>query len=158
MKIGDLGRRTAVPAKTIRYYEEIGLLPQPDRAGNGYRDYGEEAVERLRFIRDAQATGLSLTEIASILDLRDHGEQTCDHVIALLDHHLDDIDRQIAQLRTTRRLLAEMTERAKALDPSECVDPHRCQTIAPDPAGGTVLRAASRHLHRSPSHHESHSS
>ena len=52
------------------------MLPEPDRADNGYRDYGPETIDRLRFVRDAQATGLSLTEISSILDLRGHGETT----------------------------------------------------------------------------------
>ncbi|MGD2051804.1 MAG: heavy metal-responsive transcriptional regulator [Acidimicrobiia bacterium] len=151
MKIGDLGHRAAVPAKTIRYYEEIGLLPEPARAANGYRDYGEGAVERLRFIRDAQASGLSLSEIGSILEMRDHGEQTCDHVIALLERHLVDIDRQIAHLRATRRLLTAITGRAKALDPGECLDPHRCQTISPHPDTGDVPRASGRRLGRLPS-------
>ncbi len=99
MQIGELGRRAGVAAKTIRYYEEIGLLEEPARSANGYRDYGDEAVDRLRFIRDAQATGLSLSEIASIIEMRDHGEQTCGHVIELLERHLDDIDRQVRQLQ-----------------------------------------------------------
>lgn len=83
MQIGELARRVDVSTKTIRYYEDIGVLPQPERAPNGYRDYGEDAVDRLRFIRDAQATGLTLTEIASILDMRNHGLGTCHHVVDL---------------------------------------------------------------------------
>lgn len=130
MKIGELGSRAKVPTKTIRFYEEIGLLAEPERALNGYRDYDEEAVARLRFIRDAQATGLSLTEIASILDLRSAGEGTCYHVIDLLERHLEDLDRHIENLQATRLQLVALTERAKDLDPGDCTDPNRCQTIA----------------------------
>ncbi|MDK1292525.1 MAG: heavy metal-responsive transcriptional regulator [Actinomycetota bacterium] len=113
MRIGELGRRTGVPTKTIRYYEGIGLLAEPERAYNGYRDYHDDAVSRLRFIRDAQATGLSLTEIASILNLRSAGEGTCSHVVELLERHLEDLDRHIDNLQATRRQLVSLTERAK---------------------------------------------
>lgn len=156
MQIGELGRKAGVAAKTIRYYEEIGLLPEPERAANDYRDYEEDSVDRLRFIRDAQATGLSLTEIASILDLRDRGEQTCGHVIGLLEQHLTDIDRQIAQLRETRNLLTAMSERAKRLDPAECADPNRCQTISPDAVTHEGLRPTRRRVQGSPSVHHAH--
>lgn len=153
MQIGELGRRAGVPAKTIRYYEEIGLLEEPARSANGYRDYGDEAVDRLQFVRDAQGTGLSLAEIASILEMRDHGEQTCGHVIDLLERHLADIDRRVRQLRSTRKLLAELTVRAKSLDPSDCVDPNRCQTIGADTAVPPAVRKATRHAHGSPTAH-----
>ncbi len=139
-------------AKTIRYYEDIGLLREPERADNGYREYDEHAVDRLSFIRDAQASGLSLTEIGSILDQRDRGERTCDHVRELLDHHLAEIDRQLRRLRKTRKTLTEMTARAATLDPSECVDPNRCQTILPDAAAGGSRTAGAR-IHASPAGH-----
>lgn len=142
MRIGELGQTTGVTAKTIRYYEEIGLLAEPDRSSNGYRDYKDQAVDRLLFIRDAQASGLTLTEIASVLELRDQGEQTCRHVVQLLEEHLADIDRQIRRLHKTRELLAAMTERARSLDPSDCSDPNRCQTISPDAAAHEGLPGA----------------
>ena len=156
MQIGELGRRAGVAAKTIRYYEEIGLLEEPARSANGYRDYGDDAVDRLGFIRDAQATGLSLSEIASIIEMRDHGEQTCEHIIELLERHLDDIDRQVRQLRSTRKLLEELTVRAQSLDPSDCVDPNRCQTIGADTAVPPAVRKAARHAHGSPTAHTHH--
>ena len=151
MRIGELSRRTGVPTKTIRYYEEIGVLPVPDRAANDYRDYPEEAVDRLGFVRDAQATGLTLTEISSILDLRSQGEATCHHVIDLLERHLTALDRHIQTLRRTRKKLAGLTEQARSLDPSECRDPNRCQTIT----GGLSLETGEggRHLHAAPSGH-----
>lgn len=156
MRIGDVGRRAGLTPKTIRYYEEIGLIAEPDRTSSGYRDYADNAVERLTFIRDAQASGLSLTEIGSILDMRDRGEQTCGHVIELLDHHLASIDHHITQLRTTRELMAEMSARAKALDPSDCLDAGRCQTITPDAAGQPAAPIAKARLHRAPSAHHRH--
>jgi DNA-binding transcriptional MerR regulator len=130
MKIGELARRTGVTAKTIRYYEDIGLVPEPDRDFNDYRDYSEQAVELLLFIRDAQATGLTLTEIGSILELRSEGLGTCAHVIELLERHVKDLDRHLKELRNTRRQLADLTARAQALDHGDCTDPIRCHTIA----------------------------
>jgi len=155
VKIGELARQAGVNTKTIRYYEEIGVLPPPERAANGYRDYGGEAVGRLRFVRDAQATGLTLTEIASILDLRSHGESTCHHVLDLLEQHLEDLDRHIATLHKTRSQLAGLTKRARALDPADCTEPNRCQTISRG-AGQEARRALGGHLHASPHRHEDH--
>lgn len=132
MKIGELAYRTGLTTKTIRYYEDIELIPEPARSENNYRDYPESAVERLKFIRDSQATGLTLTEIASILELRQEGDGTCEHVAELLDRHLEQLDRHIAELREARTQLAAMADRAKALDPENCTDPIRCQTIAVD--------------------------
>jgi len=147
MRIGELGNRTRVPTKTIRYYEDIGLLPEPARADNGYREYDDDAVQRLRFIRDAQASGLSLTEIASILDLRRVGEGTCYHVIELLERHLEDLDRHLENLHATRAQLVILTNRAKGLDPGDCTDPNRCQTIAAGATGGMAVRIHSDYLH-----------
>src|SRR5690606_10269083 len=115
--------------------------------------YGGDAVDRLEFIRDAQATGLTLTEIASILDLRSQGESTCHHVIDLLDRHLRTLDRHIKTLRATRKKLAALTEQARRLDPADCVDPNRCQTITL--AGGESLdtHSAGPHLHEAPTRH-----
>jgi DNA-binding transcriptional MerR regulator len=151
VRIGELARRTGVPTKTIRYYEEIGVLPDPDRTAHDYRDYSEEAVDRLNFVLDAKATGLTLAEIASILDLRDQGEATCHHVIQLLERHLIALDRHIQTVRETRKKLTALTERARSLDPTECRDPNRCQTIA---GGlGVLTRDGGRHLHAAPGGH-----
>lgn len=132
MRIGDVARQASVPSTTIRYYEDIGLLPTPRRAPNGYRDYGQEAVERLRFVRDAQESGLTLEEIGSIVELRNQGRPTCDHVISLLERHLEDVERRIESLQASRDLYAGLIERARTLDPAHCTDPSRCQTIAPE--------------------------
>jgi DNA-binding transcriptional MerR regulator len=129
MKIGELGDQCGVTTKTIRYFESIGLLDEPLRTPSGYRDYEEAAVERLRFIRDAQSTGLSLAEISSVLELKGAGERSCSHTMALIDSHLLAIDTQLDQLRAARRELASLAKRARRLDPASCTDPNRCQVI-----------------------------
>lgn len=129
MKIGEVARETGLTTKTIRFYEGIGVLPEAQRLPNGYREYERSTIDRLEFVRDAQAAGLSLTEIQLILELRDEGETTCGHTIALLEHHLEDIDRQLIELGRTRSRLYKMITRARDLDPTDCTDPNRCQTI-----------------------------
>ncbi|HEU4318541.1 MAG TPA: heavy metal-responsive transcriptional regulator [Acidimicrobiia bacterium] len=129
MKIGQLAEATGVSTKAIRYYEDIGVLPRPDRAPNGYRIYDANIADRISFIQDAQSAGLSLLEIQMVLDLRDEGESTCGHVITALEMHLADVDRQMAELQRTRQRLENIVERARSLDPARCDDPNRCQTI-----------------------------
>jgi MerR family copper efflux transcriptional regulator len=130
VKIGELAERTGTTTKTIRYYESIDLLAEPERTDSGYRSYDESAVDRLRFIRQAQGTGLSLLEIRSILELKDAGSRSCEHTAELIQRHLADIDAQIDQLRRARRELVAMAERAASLDPADCTDPNRCQVVA----------------------------
>ena len=129
MRIGELAERTGTTTKTVRYYESIGLVAEPGRTPAGYREYGESAVERLRFVREAQATGLTLTEIRSVLELKDAGATTCRHTTSLLHRHLRELDDQIERLVRARRELAVLADRAAGLDPSECTDPNRCQVI-----------------------------
>jgi MerR family copper efflux transcriptional regulator len=130
MRIGMLADLAGVTTKTIRYYESIHLLAEPVRTSSGYREYGEDAVERLRFIRDAQSSGLSLAEIQSVLELKDAGARSCGHTMALLDRHLEEIEDQIARLEVARAELLDLAGRARVLDPAACTDPHRCQVIA----------------------------
>jgi len=153
MQIGELARRTSVPTKTIRYYEDIGVMPPPVRADNGYREYEPDMVDRLTFIKDAQATGLTLAEIAYVLDLRGQGIGTCHHVLDLLERHLVDVDRDIATLRKTRKQLEALAERARAMDPAACTDPNRCQTITNASELIGDGGAASHHAHHRPRRH-----
>ena len=131
MRIGELGQRAGVSAKTIRYYESVGLLEEPERTESGYRDYDDGAVERLRFVRDAQATGLTLAEIVSVLELKEAGKRSCAHTTALLERHLTEIDAQLARLTEARASLQLLADRARSLDPASCTDPNRCQVISP---------------------------
>jgi MerR family transcriptional regulator, copper efflux regulator len=129
MRIGQLATRSGVTTKAIRYYEDIGVLPPAERADNGYRVYDDATANRIAFIQDAQSAGLSLVEIQMILELRDGGESTCGHVIGSLEMHLAEVDRQMSDLRRTRQRLVEIIDRARSLDPADCDDPDRCQTI-----------------------------
>ncbi|BAN03504.1 heavy metal-responsive transcriptional regulator [Ilumatobacter coccineus] len=136
MRIGELANTAGVTAKTIRYYESIGLLDEPERTESGYRSYGPPAIERLDFVKQAQASGLSLAEIRSILQIKDAGGQTCAHTTELLRHHLDELDARIVELEAARAELRAMFERAGALDPADCTDANRCQIITETAATG----------------------
>jgi len=130
--IGEAAERSGVPAKTIRYYEEIGLLPTPDRGPNGYRRYSDDVLGRLSFIRAAQASGFTLGEIRGVIALRDRGRAPCAHVRTLIDERAAEVDRRIADLQAVRAELRHLARRARRLDPSDC-DPGRiCHLIGPD--------------------------
>lgn len=107
-QIGELAERVGVSAKTIRYYEQVGLLPQPMRSEAGYRLYGVDDGERLGFISTARRTGFTLGEIREILALRDGGITPCEYVRAAIRHRLGDVNRQISELRRLKRELASL--------------------------------------------------
>ncbi len=71
MRIGELARRSGLTTKALRFYEQAGVLPEPERQPSGYRDYDESALARLRFVRAAQAAGLTLAEIRQVFDVRE---------------------------------------------------------------------------------------
>lgn len=106
MQIGDLSQQVDVSRQTIRYYERIGLLPEPERAANGYRIYTQDDVECLRFIRSIRALSFSLDNIQAILDLRDRGTAPCTHVMGLIREKVSAVDDRIRELE---RLRAELT-------------------------------------------------
>jgi MerR family transcriptional regulator, copper efflux regulator len=131
MRIGELAAVSGVPAKTIRYYEDIGVLDPPARTPSGYRDYTPDATDRLAFIRSAQAVGLTLGEIRGILALRDRGTSPCGHVLDLITARAADLDRRISELQRLRTELGRLVARAERLDPADC-DPRRvCHLIGP---------------------------
>lgn len=110
--IGEVARELGLNPRTIRYYEEIGLLPEPSRSEAGYRLYGAADRERLCFIIQAKAVGLSLDEIGEIVALRTHGEQPCELVLALVDRKLRAVDEQLRALTQFRRELTTLREAA----------------------------------------------
>jgi DNA-binding transcriptional MerR regulator len=115
MRIGELGERVGVNPKTVRYYEGIGLLPDPERRPSGYREYTDDDVERLGFIRTAQRLGLSLSEISEILGFRERGERPCDYVLGVLDRQVADLDRRMAEMAQLRQELITLKGRADRL-------------------------------------------
>jgi len=99
MRIGRLANEVGITTETIRYYEKVGLIPNPARTSSGYRDYDHLALSRLRFIRTAQTVGFTLGEIGEILALRDNGETPCNHVRHLIAQHAADLQRRIEDLQ-----------------------------------------------------------
>ena len=112
LKIGEVGSLLGINPKTLRYYEEIGLLPKPQRTVSGYRLYEAPDVERLRFIGKAKAIGLTLEEIREILDARSNGQRPCEHVLALLDHKRAAVDQQLRALTQFREELVTLRKEA----------------------------------------------
>lgn len=130
MLIGELAEHTGVTPKTLRFYERERLLPEPPRTSGGYRDYPPDAADRVTFIRQAQAAGLTLAHIGQILAIRDDGRAPCAHATQLIDQQLRDVERRLTQLRATRSQLKELADRARRLDPDDCTD--FCHIIQPD--------------------------
>ena len=91
MFIHELAQASGVSARTIRYYESIGLVPNPQRAENNYRQYAPDALERLRFIVSARSLGFSLTDIGEFLSARDEGTLPCKRVLDSLDGRIADL-------------------------------------------------------------------
>lgn len=115
MRIGELAERLGVNPKTIRYYESIGLLSPPERTPAGYRIYGEDALERLTFIKTAQRLGITLDEIREILALRDRGEPPCGYVRDVLRQQVADLDLRLVELQRLRDELVALDEIADRL-------------------------------------------
>lgn len=108
MQINQLATLTSVSPKTIRYYEEIGLLPAPARAENNYREYDEQDVDRLRLVAGARRLDLSLEEIREILDMRDRREAPCRVMLDRLEHKADEIAERILALKEMERELRHL--------------------------------------------------
>ena len=122
MFIQELAQLTGVSAKTIRYYESIGLLPNPQRAENNYRQYTPEAIERLRFIVSARSLGFSLGDIEEFLTARDDGTLPCKRVLDSFDQRISEIDRRIADLLALRDMLKRVRSEGAALPPDKQCD------------------------------------
>jgi DNA-binding transcriptional MerR regulator len=114
MRIGELAEQVGVNPKTVRYYEQIGLIPPAPRTSGGYREYTDTDAARLTFIRTAQRLGLSLEEVAEILRLRERGE-ACGYVRHVISQQLRSIDKRIAELRALRTELRELRAAADAI-------------------------------------------
>ena len=104
--IGQLARRAGVPTSTLRYYERRGLLRPDGRRHGNYREYRPSALDRLRFIRAAQATGFSLRDIEELLRLTGRDDLPCDDVTAVTKKRLAEVRRRIGELRQVEAVLA----------------------------------------------------
>ena len=117
--IGELSRRTGCNIETIRYYERIGLMPQPPRRGR-YRSYEAEHVRRLRFVRRARELGFTLDEVRALFGLAAGGQASCNDARALAAAHLQDVKARIADLKRMERVLADAVRACDAGDNTGC--------------------------------------
>ena len=108
MQIRELVRDTNVAAKTIRYYEEINLLPAPARKANGYRDYGASDIERVKLVSGARRLDFSLEEIRELLDLRDRQIAPCGVLLDMLETKAAEIHHRIAELQNLEKDLLQL--------------------------------------------------
>ena len=108
MRIGEVADRIAVSPKTIRYYESIGLIPEPARTESGYRDYLEEDFERIRFIKTARRLDLSIDEIREILAFTDRKQAPCGHVRDVLARKARELNERITEMIQLRDELLDI--------------------------------------------------
>ncbi len=128
LSIGELAKRTRTKVETIRYYERIGLLPEPARTEGNYRSYNDVQLGRLSFIRRARNLGFSLDQVRELLDLADQRERSCEAVDMIVGQHLVEIERKIADLTALRDELSDMIERCGR---GTVVDCRIIETLAP---------------------------
>ncbi|GAA0780182.1 Cu(I)-responsive transcriptional regulator [Roseibium denhamense] len=128
MNIGKASKNCGLPSKTIRYYEEIGLV-QPLRGANGYRDYSETDVHQLKFLQRARRLGFSIEECRDLLSLyQDTGRASAD-VKALTEAKLSEVDKKIAELQALKTTLSRLAEACQGNERPDC-------PIIDDLAGG----------------------
>ncbi|MBL4693649.1 MAG: Cu(I)-responsive transcriptional regulator [Magnetovibrio sp.] len=120
MNIGTVSKKSGVSAKTIRYYESIGLISQADRAENGYRDYGENDVEILRFVKRSRAMGFSVGDVSNLLDLWVNKDRASADVKAVALKHIAEIEQRISELESIRNTLKNLTECCHGDDRPDC--------------------------------------
>jgi MerR family transcriptional regulator, copper efflux regulator len=132
MRIGQLAAQTGFSVRTIRFYEQIGILPTPERTRGGYRSYDQDAVARLRFVRSAQTLGLSLAEIAEVLRIRDYQGPPCSYVAELLEAHISALESRIKELTALRDELHARRPPGGEPDPARCRSDQVCYLVEDD--------------------------
>jgi DNA-binding transcriptional MerR regulator len=135
-QIRELSDRANVPAKTIRYYEAIGLLAPARRSANGYRLYDRQDAERLSFIRSARTLDFSLSEIARILAVRDRHQPPCQHVMELIQTHMDEVEIRLRELQKLKRDLTALYQAGQDLPEDVQMSSCVCQLIRVRVSGG----------------------
>lgn len=123
LTIGRVARQVGLRPSAIRYYEGQRILKPAIRGSNGYRFYTEDAVKLLRFVRRAQALGITLKEIKPLLDVATRGQQPCMHVRKVAQTHLCDINNKIQELQALRKELRSLLRRKPARPAADAVCP-----------------------------------
>lgn len=118
--IGRLAKESGVKVQTIRYYEEIGMMPEPMRSEGNQRLYGETQISRLKFIRHARDLGFGLPSIRELLELGDAPEAPCAHADDIAKRHLEEVEDKIAQLTSLQTELSRMVEQCQHGQVSDC--------------------------------------
>ncbi|OHC75937.1 MAG: Cu(I)-responsive transcriptional regulator [Rhodospirillales bacterium RIFCSPLOWO2_12_FULL_58_28] len=120
MNISDVAEQSGVPVKTIRYYEEIGLIPPAVRAANGYRRYAATDAETLHFIYRARRLGFPVKDVSNLLTLRHDKNRASADVKALALRHIKEVEERIAELEAIRRALLHLTDRCHGDNRPDC--------------------------------------
>ncbi len=120
LSIGALARKTGAKVQTIRYYEQIGMLPEAERSAGGQRRYRAADLDRLSFIRHARQLGFALGDIREMLELTDRPDQSCGAVDEIASRQLDLVRQRIARLRALERELQRMVESCKGDSVARC--------------------------------------
>jgi len=120
LAIGTLAKRTGTKVQTIRYYEQIGLLPEPGRTEGGQRRYGDKDLDRLAFIRHARQLGFTLEAIRELLDLSDNPSRSCAEVDVIAHRQLKEVEARIARLEALRKELKRMLRECSRDTVSDC--------------------------------------
>ena len=120
MNIGAAASESGVPAKTIRYYESIGLIPLAIRSENGYRNYSPLDIATLRFIQRARRLGFPVKEVGNLLELWQDRERVSADVKALALKHISEVEQRITELDSIRRTLIDLTDRCHGDDRPDC--------------------------------------
>ncbi|VAV96494.1 Heavy metal resistance transcriptional regulator HmrR [hydrothermal vent metagenome] len=118
--IGEMSRRTGVNIETIRYYERIKIMPEPDRTAGGNRQYDHEQLKRLSFIKRARGLGFSINEIRALLEMVDRQDFTCAEVHGMIVQHLSSVHEKISALRRLEKALGGMAAECSRGDVPEC--------------------------------------
>lgn len=119
MNIGHASQQSHLPAKTIRYYEEVALV-QPDRAANGYRDYSDKDVHRLRFLQRSRSLGFTIEECRLLLSLYDDDHRASADVKAVALDKIGEVDRKISELKSLRKTLTALAQSCHGDDRPDC--------------------------------------
>ena len=119
--IGELGKATATKVPTIRYYEQIGLLPEPLRSEGNQRRYDGSHVKRLAFVRHAREFGFSLAMVRELLELSDYPDHSCDDVDRIARQHLHSVEQRINTLTSLKAELERMIEQCKGGSVTDCL-------------------------------------
>lgn len=120
MNIGEAAERSGVSAKMIRYYESVGLLPSAARRSNGYRDYGDQEVAVLQFVRRTRDLGFSLDEVGALLALWSDKKRPSREVKRLAEKHIGELESRIRDMRSVIGTLKELTRQCHGDERSEC--------------------------------------